>query len=187
MPTLTEQQYQKVVKRCQVLFEKKYKDYDTAWRILRIPSFVDQIFIKAMRIRTIQEKGQQVSDGIVTELIGIVNYSVLALIQLQLERAKEKRLHLTYKEVAARYDGVIEENVALLKQKNHDYNEAWRAMRVSSIVDIILMKLLRINEILDKKSLLASEGPGANFQDIINYAIFAQILLFPKQASSDDE
>ena len=173
--TLT--QYEAVIKTCQAVFKKKTQDYGTAWRILRLPSMTDQIMIKAQRIRAIQEhKAQRIQEGIATELVGIVNYSVMALMQLGLQ--EDKRMALTYDELAPLYAEVIAATTALLHNKNHDYQEAWRAMRLGSITDIILMKLLRVKRIEDNQgTTLASEGVAANYQDIINYAVFGLIKL----------
>lgn len=172
----TKAQYEQVMGACKQVFEEKNKDYDTAWRILRLPSFTDQIMIKAKRIRTIQEKGQQMGGNVVTELVGIVNYAILALVQIAL--AKDKRLSIPYDEVVAHYDAIVHKNMLLLTQKNHDYAEAWREMRLASMVDIILMKLLRIKKIEDNKGYtIASEGVSAGYQDIVNYAVFSLIQL----------
>ncbi len=177
MYTHTLSQYNAVIKTCRSVFEKKTKDYGTAWRILRLPSMTDQIMIKAQRIRSIQEQPTQlVDEGIATELIGIVNYSVMALMQIALQDRQD--LELTYDELAPLYDKIIATTAALLNNKNHDYQEAWRAMRFSSINDIILMKLLRIKRIEDNQgATLISEGVEANYRDIINYAAFALIKL----------
>lgn len=172
----TKAQYEQVMGACKQVFEEKNKDYDTAWRILRLPSFTDQIMIKAKRIRTIQEKGQRMGRNVVTELVGIVNYAILALVQIAL--AKDKRLSIPYDEVVAHYDAIVHKNMLLLTQKNHDYAEAWREMRLASMVDIILMKLLRIKKIEDNKGYtIASEGVSAGYQDIVNYAVFSLIQL----------
>ncbi len=170
-------QYKAVIKACQTVFEKKTKDYGTAWRILRLPSMTDQIMIKARRIRAIQEQNtQRVEEGMATELIGIVNYSVMALMQIALK--DDERMELVYDELAPLYNASIASTAALLSDKNHDYQEAWRAMRLSSIIDIILMKLLRIKRIEDNQgATLASEGVEANYQDIVNYAVFSLIKL----------
>jgi hypothetical protein len=173
----TEVQYRKVINACKALFLKKTKDYGTAWRILRMPSITDQLFIKAQRIRSIQEKGvQQVSDSVADEFMALINYGVIALIQLEL--INNPNLELTAEEVEKWFDQVIDETFALQLKKNHDYGEAWREMRVSSITDIILMKLMRIKQIENNDgNTLISEGVKANYQDIINYAVFALILL----------
>lgn len=172
----TEKEYKEVISTCRELFLKKAKDYGTAWRILRLPSITDQIFIKAQRIRSVQEKGvQKVQDDLSGEFIGIINYSVMAL--LQLSWANDPRMEMPVKEVVKGYDEKVKETWELLSNKNHDYGEAWRSMRVSSITDIILMKLLRIKQIEDNEGeTLVSEGVDANYQDMINYAVFALIL-----------
>lgn len=160
---------------CKDLFLKKTQDYGTAWRILRLPSITDQIFIKAQRIRSIQEKGTQlVEDDISTEFVGIINYALIALIQLSL--AEHSELNLPVGEVERLYDEQVEKTRQLQREKNHDYGEAWREMRVSSITDIILMKLFRTKQIEDNAGhTLVSEGVEANYQDMINYAVFALI------------
>ncbi|HEY9007023.1 DUF1599 domain-containing protein [Ohtaekwangia sp.] len=173
----TSQEYKTVIAVCRSLFEKKTRDYGTAWRILRLPSITDQIYIKAQRIRSIQEKGvQKVDDPIRDEFIGIINYCVIALIQIQLE--KSSAMEMSFEELQPLYDGAVNETFELLQNKNHDYGEAWREMRVTSITDIILMKLLRVKQIEDNQGkTLVSEGVKANYQDMINYAVFAMIKL----------
>jgi hypothetical protein len=173
----TLREYNQVVKHCKDTFIKKTKDYGTAWRVLRLPSITDQIFIKAQRIRSIQEKGMQlVEDDITSEFVGIINYCVIALMQLNLQENDE--LTLQAEEVERLYAEHIEENIKLLNAKNHDYGEAWRDMRVSSITDIILMKLYRTKQIEDNHGqTLISEGVDANYRDMINYAVFALIML----------
>lgn len=170
-------QYKQVVDECKQLFEKKSKDYGTAWRILRVPSITDQIFIKAQRIRSIQEKGQQkVAEGMRPEFVGIVNYCIMAIIQMTLDQ--DAPLEIPYSELEPMYDRTMDEVIKLLENKNHDYDEAWRDMRISSITDIILMKLLRVKQIEDNQGqTLVSEGIKANYQDMINYAIFCLIKL----------
>jgi hypothetical protein len=170
----TEAEYQEIIQYCQDLFTKKNKDYGTSWRILRIPSITDQIFIKAQRIRTIQEKGiQKVDEDVSSEFIGIINYCVMALIQIQALEANEE---IDDTELTKLYNAQVNEVRALLFNKNHDYGEAWRDMRVSSMTDIILMKLLRIKQIEDNNGLtLVSEGVKAGYQDIINYSVFCLI------------
>ena len=162
---------------CRTLFEKKTRDYGTAWRVLRLPSITDQIFIKAQRIRSIQEKGvQKVGDPIKDEFIGIINYCVIALIQMKLESSSP--MDLKFDDLAPLYDQAAQETFNLLQNKNHDYGEAWRDMRVTSITDIILMKLLRVKQIEDNQGkTLVSEGVQANYQDMINYSVFAMIKL----------
>lgn len=173
----TATEYKKIISICSSLFEKKTRDYGTAWRVLRLPSITDQIFIKAQRIRSIQEKGaQKVNDPIRDEFIGIINYCVIALIQMQL--VDDKRMDVSYEELKPFYDQSVEETFQLLENKNHDYGEAWRDMRVTSITDIILMKLLRVKQIENNEGkTLVSEGVKANYQDMINYSVFALILL----------
>lgn len=173
-------EYKAIIAECKALFEKKSRDYGTAWRILRLPSITDQIFIKANRIRSIQEKGvQKVQDDIRGEFVGIINYCIMALIQMEL--LHDKRLDLSFEELEPLYDRMVSENLALLSDKNHDYGEAWREMRVSSITDIILMKLLRTKQIEQNEGkTLASEGVDANYRDMINYAVFALILMNQK-------
>lgn len=170
----TEAEYQEIIQYCQDLFTKKNKDYGTSWRILRIPSITDQIFIKAQRIRTIQEKGiQKVNDDISGEFIGIINYCVMALIQIELGTNKSE---IGPDVLTALYNDQVEAVKELLFNKNHDYGEAWRDMRVSSMTDIILMKLLRIKQIEDNEGFtLVSEGVKSGYQDMINYSVFCLI------------
>lgn len=153
------------------------KDYGTAWRILRTSSITDQLFIKAQRIRNIEDKGnQKIDDDIRSEYIGIINYSVIGLIQLSMKN--DRRMELPVDEVSKLYDQHVNGAKTLMENKNHDYGEAWRDMRVSSLTDLILMKLLRIKQIEDNKGeTIISEGIDANFNDMINYAIFALIKL----------
>ncbi|GAB3957549.1 DUF1599 domain-containing protein [Spirosoma harenae] len=173
----TESEYRQVIQRCKDLFLKKNKDYGTAWRILRLSSITDQIFIKAQRIRTLQETGvSRVGEGIEPEFVGIINYCVMALIQLEL--VHDKRTDIPTDELEKLYDGQIGQVIELLFAKNHDYGEAWRDMRVSSMTDIILMKLLRTKQIEDNQgNTLVSEGVEANYMDMINYAVFCLIKL----------
>ena len=173
----TATEYREVIATCKTLFEKKTRDYGTAWRILRLPSITDQIFIKAQRIRSIQEKGvQKVGDPIKDEFVGIINYCIIALIQIKM--ADSDRIDLKFEELERYYDEAAEETFQLLQNKNHDYGEAWREMRVTSITDIILMKLLRVKQIEDNSGrTLVSEGVQANYQDMINYSVFALIKL----------
>ncbi len=177
MITQTVEEYQKVISRCRELFEKKTRDYGTAWRILRLPSITDQIYIKAQRIRSIQEKGvQKIDENITAEFVGMINYSLIALLQLELQDSDA--MEISYEELGPLYDQKVKDTLELLQNKNHDYGEAWRQMRVSSITDIILMKLLRVKQIEDNQGhTLVSEGVGANYQDIINYSVFALIKL----------
>ena len=173
----TAQEYRDVIALCKSLFENKTRDYGTAWRILRLPSITDQIYIKAQRIRSIQEKGtQKVEDPIKDEFVGIINYCVMALMQAELRDGSE--VEMTFDQLEPLYDRITDETLDLLQNKNHDYGEAWRGMRVTSITDIILMKLLRVKQIEDNKGrTLVSEGVRANYQDMINYSVFAMILL----------
>ena len=168
-------QYKAVIDSCRGLFLQKTQDYGTAWRILRPSSITDQLYIKALRIRSIEEKGmQKVADSIDSEFVGLINYCILALIQLELPVSAP--LELDTDTVAARYDDHVAENIRLLQAKNHDYGEAWRQMRVSSMTDLILQKLLRIKQIEDNAGqTIISEGLEANYRDIINYAVFALI------------
>lgn len=170
-------EYKEVIEACKAIFKKKTQDYGTAWRILRLPSITDQIYIKAQRIRSIQDKGaQKVADDIQGEFIGIINYCLMALMQQELPQ--NEQMELDYEELEPLYDKWVENTLQLLTNKNHDYGEAWRNMRVSSITDIILMKLLRVKQIEDNQGrTLISEGVAANYQDIINYSVFALILL----------
>jgi hypothetical protein len=155
----------------------KMTDYGSAWRILRLPSLTDQIFIKAQRIRQLQEnKTRKVDEDEISEFIGIVNYSIMALIQL--EKGVADQPDLEVEEAVALYDKHSRETKKLMEDKNHDYGEAWRDMRVSSLTDLILQKILRVKQIEDNQGrTLVSEGIGANYQDMINYAIFALILM----------
>lgn len=177
MSDKTAVQFEKVIGLCRDVFRKKQHDYGSAWRVLRTSSLTDQIYIKANRIRSIQTKGhQKVEEGIIPEFIGIVNYSVMALIQL--EKGVAEEADLDEKTARQLYDKTIYAARDLMMDKNHDYGEAWRNMRVSSLDDIILMKLLRIKQIEDNQGkTLVSEGLDANYYDIINYALFALIKL----------
>ncbi|MDN3202728.1 DUF1599 domain-containing protein [Algoriphagus sediminis] len=177
METQTSNEYTEVIGRCKELFRKKTIDYGTAWRVLRLSSITDQIFIKAQRIRSIQEKGdQKIDDPIIDEFVAIVNYCIIALIQISLK--DEESLSISYEKLEPLYDQWVTDTKTLLQNKNHDYGEAWRDMRVSSITDIILMKLLRVKQIEDNEGeTLVSEGIEANYQDMINYAVFCLIKL----------
>lgn len=176
MSLSTDEHAKKILKMCRKFFEQKHGDYGTSWRILRPLALTDQIFIKAKRIRSIQEKGQQkVQDSFVDEFIGIINYSIMAVIQLEVQ---EQNLHWTLEKTLAHYDAISEKTIQLMGRKNHDYGEAWRDMRVESITDIILMKLLRIRSIeTNQGKTQYSEGTKEVYKDIINYAIFALIHL----------
>lgn len=171
----TLQQYRSVINRCEDLFLKKAKDYGTSWRVLRPISIVDQIYIKACRIRQVQETGKQkIEDSIESEFIGIVNYGIIALIQAAL--GKEGNTELSAAEAQGLYEQKAREVEDLMQQKNHDYGEAWRDMSQESFVDMILVKLLRIKQILANDGhTIVSEGMEANFSDIINYGVFALI------------
>jgi hypothetical protein len=173
----TNHQFDQVKQICLDVFLKKMKDYGTAWRILRPSSLTDQIFIKAQRIRSLQDKGtQKILEGISPEFVGIVNYSVMGLVQL--EKGPGDHADLDAEEAVRLYDQYFEQARKLMHDKNHDYSEAWREMRVSSLTDIILMKILRIKQIEDNQGkTFASEGIDANYYDIINYAVFALIKL----------
>lgn len=173
----TAAEYDAVIKICKGLFIKKTRDYGTAWRILRIESITDQIFIKAQRIRTLEEKKvSKVDEDINSEYIGIVNYCLIAMMQLDCGPDTPTELSVEY--VNAMFDEKANATKELMFAKNHDYGEAWRDMRVSSLTDLILMKLLRVKQIEDNKGqTLASEGVVANYQDMLNYAVFALIKL----------
>ena len=173
----TSQQYDTVIQQCRELFIKKTKDYGTAWRILRLPSLTDQIFIKAQRIRSLQQNGtRKVDEGEQSEFIGIINYSIMALIQL--DKGVSEQPDLNEEEAIALYDEQVGITKTLMENKNHDYGEAWRDMRVSSLTDLILQKLLRVKQIEDNQGeTLVSEGIDANYQDMVNYAVFALIHL----------
>lgn len=175
--TNTAAEYEGVINICKGLFMKKTRDYGTAWRILRPQSITDQIFIKAQRIRTLEEKKvSKVGDDITGEYIGIVNYCVIAM--MQLECGPEMSTELNPDHVSQMFDEKVNETKELMFAKNHDYGEAWRDMRISSLTDLILMKLLRVKQIEDNQGLTeASEGVKANYQDMLNYAVFALIKL----------
>ncbi|MET6990028.1 DUF1599 domain-containing protein [Sediminicola arcticus] len=176
----TSEQYDAVVKICRDLFLNKMKDYGCAWRILRLPSLTDQIYIKALRIRGLQENEvRKVEEDEKSEFIGIINYSIMALVQI--EKGIVEQPDLSSEEALFLYNRHIDATKSLMEDKNHDYGEAWREMRVSSLTDLILQKLLRVKQIEDNKGkTLVSEGIGANYQDMINYSIFAMILLESK-------
>lgn len=173
----TNVQYDKAIKLCKDIFLKKMKDYGTAWRNLRPTSLTDQIFIKAQRIKSIENKGtQKIGDDIKGEYIGIINYCVIALIQMELEN--DPRLDLPYEEVERLYDKYVAQTKSLMEDKNHDYGEAWRDMRMSSLTDLILMKIFRVKQIEDNKGkTIISEGVDANYMDMMNYSVFALIKL----------
>ncbi|MFM6948224.1 MAG: DUF1599 domain-containing protein [Aquirufa sp.] len=183
-PSQTEIEYRQVISYCKALFDKKNKDYGTSWRILRLPSLTDQIFIKAQRIRSIQEKGhQKIQDGIEGEFIGIINYCIIALIQKSLEHSDQ--MEFSHEEISAFYDQQVDITLELLRNKNHDYGEAWRDMRIASMTDLILMKIFRTKQIEDNQGVtLVSEGVEANYQDMLNYAVFCLIKLKEEQMQS---
>ena len=170
-------EYSDVINVCRDIFVKKTTDYGTAWRILRPSSLTDQLFIKAQRIRTIQETGQnKVGERIEDEFVAIVNYCIMALIQLKETTLKEQEL--TPQQALFLYNKYADEAFQLMSKKNHDYGEAWRDMRVSSLTDLILMKILRVKQIEDNAgSTIISEGIDANYFDMLNYAVFALIHL----------
>jgi hypothetical protein len=180
----TNQQYNSAIELCKDIFIKKTRDYGTAWRVLRTISIVDQIYIKAQRIRTIQEKGiQKINDDIFSEFIGIINYSIIGLIQLTLSDADPEELPL--ERMQELYETYFLAAKTLMKSKNHDYGEAWRNMLQESFTDLILMKLYRMKQILNNKGqTLISEGLDANYFDIINYSVFALILIEEFKESS---
>jgi hypothetical protein len=173
----TSQEYNKIIEVCRSLFINKMKDYGCAWRILRLPSLTDQIFIKAQRIRSLQENEvQKIADDAKGEFIGIINYSIMALIQLELGVAEQPDLDTI--RATELYDAQVKQTKQLMEDKNHDYGEAWREMRVSSLTDLILQKILRVKQIEDNQGkTLVSEGIDANYQDMMNYAVFALILM----------
>lgn len=171
----TSKEYNQVIDTCRSLFQKKMKDYGSAWRILRLPSLTDQIFIKAQRIRGLQQnKHQRVDEGQVSEFIGIINYCIMALVQL--EKGVVEQPDILADEALELYDQKIATTKQLMMDKNHDYGEAWRDMRVTSLTDLIIQKLLRVKQIEDNQGkTIVSEGIDANYQDMINYAVFAMI------------
>tara|TARA_R110000796_G_scaffold67449_5_gene154827 strand:+ start:84191 stop:84736 length:546 start_codon:yes stop_codon:yes gene_type:complete len=175
----TSEQYDAVITICRNLFSKKMKDYGSAWRILRLPSLTDQIFIKAQRIRSLQQNAiRKVEEGEQSEFIGIINYALMALIQI--EKGIADQPDINTEEAIVLFDKHVAITKALMENKNHDYGEAWREMRVSSLTDLILQKLLRVKQIEDNKGkTLVSEGIDANYQDMVNYAVFAMIHLTP--------
>ena len=181
----TREEMEHEVAMCRSLFEKKTRDYGTSWRILRLPSLTDQIFIKANRIRSVQESGEnRVGDGVRGEFVAMVNYAVMALIQLEVEsgawRAEngEAPMELPLQDAMKLYDKHVARILDLMMDKNHDYGEAWRQMRISSMVDLILMKLLRIKQIEDNDGrTLASEGVEGGYMDIVNYSLFSLVRL----------
>ncbi len=176
MKTSTRENYKKIIEICKDIYLKKSKDYGSAWRILRVTSLTDQIFIKAQRIRSIQEKNKmKVNENIEDEFIGIINYCLIAIIQLEYTG---KDIEIDIKELEKLYDKYSNEIMDLLENKNHDYDEAWKEMRISSMTDIILMKLYRTKQIESNEGkTIISEGVKANYQDIVNYSVFCLIKL----------
>ena len=186
----TQQQFEQAIALCRDIFVKKMYDYGTAWRVLRIPSLTDQIYIKANRIRSLQTKGvSKVGEGIVPEFIAIVNYAIMGLIQLELGVADgTNKDDLHDERMAEAYDKQVEAALQLMLRKNHDYDEAWRLMRVSSYVDFILTKVFRTKQIEEHEgNTLVSEGIDANYLDMLNYAIFAIIKLEVEKSEQDAE
>lgn len=175
MLSQTESEYRQVIEVCKEVFEKKTRDYGSAWRILRLPSITDQIYIKAQRIRSVQDKGvQKIQEDLGGEFLAIINYCLIAMMQMEL--ANDTRMEIPFEELQAMYIRLSEETLELLLNKNHDYGEAWREMRVSSITDIILMKIFRVKQIEDNAGqTLISEGVKANYQDMLNYSVFCLI------------
>lgn len=177
----TDEQFEHVINICRDVFEKKMKDYGTAWRILRPESVTDQILIKAQRIRSLQTKGiAKIDEGERPEFIGIINYSAMALIQLELGISDTPEM--PHQQALELFLNKLKDSKSLMQNKNHDYDEAWRSMRISSLTDLILMKLYRVKQIEDQDGkTLISEGVDANYMDIINYAVFALIMIdFPE-------
>ena len=176
LETSTINDYKKIIAICKDIYLKKSKDYGSAWRILRAPSLTDQIFIKAQRIRSTQEKKEmKIDEKIDNEFIGIINYCIMAIIQIE---SDDENIDISLKDLEKLYDNYSQEIMNLLSDKNHDYDEAWKEMRISSMTDIILMKLYRTKQIEnnDGKTLI-SEGIKANYQDIVNYSVFCLIKL----------
>ena len=179
MASETSLQYNAIINICRDIFVKKTKDYGTAWRILRIRSITDQIFIKAQRVRSVDEKGiKKVDEGVDTEFLGIINYCIIAIIQLNLGEMKNEEAQIEESELMDLFDKCIQKSKSLMENKNHDYGEAWRDMRLSSFTDLILMKIMRIKQIEDNKGqTIISEGIESNYLDMLNYAVFAMIHL----------
>ena len=173
----TSKQYDAVIEVCRSLFTNKMKDYGCAWRILRLPSLTDQIFIKAQRIRSLQQNAsRKVDEDEASEFVGIINYCIMALIQI--EKGIVDQPDMPLEESLELYDVKVAATKKLMEDKNHDYGEAWRDMRISSLTDLILQKLLRVKQIENNQGkTLVSEGIGANYQDMLNYAVFALIHL----------
>lgn len=179
MVSETSVQYNTIINICRDIFVKKNKDYGTAWRILRLRSITDQIFIKAQRVRSVDEKGiSKVDEGVDTEFLGIINYCIIALIQLELGEFSNDESLILDNQLMNLFDKYIQKSKGLMENKNHDYGEAWRDMRLSSFTDLILMKVLRIKQIEDNKGkTIISEGIESNYLDMLNYSVFAMIHL----------
>ncbi len=179
----TEQQYQDAAAICESVFVQKTQDYGTAWRILRTSSLTDQLFIKAKRIRSLETNAEQkIEEGVEPEYIGLINYSAMALIQIEL--GDSQKMEIEPGLVKSLYQNQIAKTKDLMMAKNHDYGEAWRDMRISSLTDLILMKILRLKQIEDNNGqTLISEGPEGSYRDIINYAMFALIKLSENKQS----
>ena len=177
MANNTSEEFDLIINECKDLFIRKTRDYGTAWRILRLSSITDQIFIKAQRIRTLEEKKvSKVGENISSEYVGIINYCIIAMMQMEMN--DNDPIDLPAEEVERLYSEKVQETRDLMFAKNHDYGEAWRDMRVSSFTDLILMKLLRVKQIEDNAGkTLVSEGVKANYQDMLNYSVFALIKL----------
>jgi hypothetical protein len=173
----TSKQYDAIIAKCREIFLKKQKDYGTSWRVLRTSSITDLIFIKARRIRVIEESGHyKINEGIESEYIGIVNYAIMGLIQLSLP--VEAPIEMSTDEIIIHYDKLVMDTKELMLNKNHDYGEAWRDMRPKSFTDMILMRIQRIKQIEDNKGVTSvSEGVDANYMDMLNYAVFALIMM----------
>jgi hypothetical protein len=173
----TEEQYKSIIKSCREIFARKNHDYGTSWRIMRLSSITDQIFIKAQRILTIEKnRSMKVNEGPEQEYMGIINYCVIALIQMKLGSPEETSMDA--EQLLLMYDSEVKTTFDLMQDKNQDYGEAWREMRVSTFTDMILMRIMRIRQIEDLEGkTLASEGIDSNFRDIMNYSIFALIRL----------
>lgn len=184
--TRTERQFEEAMGQCRELFAKKLHDYGASWRILRPSSLTDQLFIKAKRIRSLEIKKESlVGEGIMPEFVALINYGIVGLIQL--EKGFADTVDINPNEALQLYDNYAKESLELMKRKNHDYDEAWRSMRVSSYTDLILTKIERVKEIEDLGgNTLVSEGVGANYMDIINYAVFGVIKLTEQQLSNGD-
>lgn len=180
----TDRQYREIIASCRSVFERKGRDYGTSWRVLRATSLTDQLFIKAQRIRTIEETGvNRVGEHIQGEFVAIVNYCIMGLIQMKL--GTDQTGKIATEETLGYYDEQTQQSLELMREKNHDYGEAWRHMRVSSLTDLILMKILRVKQIEDnQRKTIVSEGIDANYLDILNYAVFALIRLDEEASDS---